>query len=149
MKSQAESCSAPMEVVGTFLHRLFSDYDMKRYALQPRQPYRQPARLVSAQSSAILHSCHGLSRAQLMSLIINCYNGVPESFQLFRCHSSTTEDELNLFLNRVLNHPFQYMIIGVEKLPYQLQEVRNGKEPTIVMVFMSLPFSPRFSCSSN
>ena len=125
MKAQAESCNAPMQVVGTFLHKLFTDYDMKRYALQPRQPYRQTARLVAAQSPAILHSCHGLSRGQLMSLIINCYNGVPESFQLFRCHSTTSEDELNLFLKRVSIHPFQYMIVGVEKLPYQLQEVQE------------------------
>lgn len=125
MKTQAEACNAPMEVVGTFIHKLFHEHDMKRYALQPRQPYKQPARLVSAQSPAILHSCHGLSRVQLMSLIINCYNGVPESFQLLRCHSSTTEDELSLFLNRVSIHAFQYMIIGVEKLPYQLQEVKS------------------------
>ena len=114
-----------MEVVGTFLHKLFVEEEMNRFALQPRQPYRHLARTVSAQSSTILHSCHGLSRTQLMSLIINCYNGVPECFQLFRCQPYTTEDELNLFLNRVAQHPFQYMIIGVEKLPYQLQEVSH------------------------
>ena len=124
IKTLAESCNAPMEVVGTFLHKLFVEQEMKRYALQARQPYRQLARTVSAQSTAILHSCHGLSRQQMMSLIINCYNGVPECFQLFRCQASTTEDELNLFLNRVTRHPFQYMMVGVEKLPYQLQEVQ-------------------------
>lgn len=140
MKAQAETCNAPMEVVGTFVHKLFHEYDMKRYALQPRQPYKQPARIVSAQSSAILHSCHGLSRVQLMSLIINCYSGVPESFQLLRCNSSTTEDELNLFLNRVSTHAFQYMIVGVEKLPYQLQEVSKATCPYLKKSYLNYCF---------
>ena len=96
---------------------------MDRFALQPRHPYLQLQRTLSSQSSTVLHSCHGLSNVQLVSLIINCYNGVPESFQLFRCHSYTTEDELMLFLNRASQYAFQYMIVGVEELPYQLQEV--------------------------
>lgn len=122
IKPLVESCTAPIKVVGTFLLQLF-EQDMSRFALQTRHPYRQLQRTLSAQSSTVLHSCHGLSPAQLVSLIINCYNGVPESFQLFHCQATTTSDELNLFLKRVNYYSFQYMIIGVERLPYQLQEV--------------------------
>ena len=114
-----------MIVVGSFLHQLFVDHDMSRFALQPRHPYRQLQRTLSSQSSTVLHSCHGLSRVQLMSLLINCYNGVPDSFQLFRCQPSTSEDELMLFLNRAVQYSFQYMVVGVEQLAYQLQEVSN------------------------
>lgn len=122
IKPLVESCTAPIKVVGSFLHQLF-EKDMSRFALQTRHPYRQLQRTLSAQSSTVLHSCHGLSSVQLVSLIVNCYNGVPESFQLFRCQSTTTGDELMLFLKRVNQYAFQYMIVGVEKLPYQLQEV--------------------------
>ena len=84
---------------------------------------RQLSRSISSQASTILNLCHTLSPAQLLALIVNSYNGVPESFQLLRCHSSTSEEELQLFLNRVVQHPYQYMVIGVEKLRYDLQEV--------------------------
>lgn len=132
IKAHVESCSAPIKVVGSFLHQLFVEHEMGRFALQPRHPYLQLQRTLSSQSSTVLHSCHGLSCVQLVSLIINCYNGVPESFQLFRCHSSTTEDELMLFLHRATQYAFQYMIIGVEELPYQLQEVLLNNKYNIV-----------------
>lgn len=96
---------------------------MARYALRIRHPYRQISRTLSAQASTVLHCCHGFTPSQLMSLIINIYEGVPESFLLLRCHPTTTEDELKLFLKRTSKHAFKFMIISVERLPYQLQEV--------------------------
>lgn len=112
-----------MEAVGCFLHKLITEHEMAKYALKVRHPYRQLSRSISSQASTVLNLCHALSSAQLLALIINSYNGVPESFQLLRCHSSTSEEELHLFLKRVVQHPYQYMVIGVEKLRYDLQEV--------------------------
>ena len=122
LESVLESSPA-MEAVGSFLHKLITEHEMAKYALKVRHPYRQLSRSISSQASTILNLCHTLSPAQLLALIVNSYNGVPESFQLLRCHSSTSEEELQLFLNRVVQHPYQYMVIGVEKLRYDLQEV--------------------------
>jgi hypothetical protein len=56
------------------------------------------------------------------------FGGVPEPFEVFHCRPTVTEEELRLFLNpkRATKHPFQYLILEVNKLPYQLQEVCVG-----------------------
>lgn len=105
------------------MRRLFEEYEMARYALHIRHPNRRFSRSLSTQANTILHSCHGFTTSQLMSLIINIYEGVPEAFLLFHCHRTTTEDELKLFLKRSSRHAFKFMIVSVERLPYQLQEV--------------------------
>lgn len=140
MESILES-SSPMEVVGCFLHKLIREHEMAKYALQVRHPYRQLSRSLSSQASTVLNSCPGLSSAQLLALIINSYNGVPESFQLLRCQSSTSEAELHLFLERVAHHPFQYMVIGVEKLPYDLQEVCSVAFVLMLLLLVSFTHS--------
>ena len=77
------------------------------------------------QSTLILHSCLGYSHSQIIRLIIHIYGGVPEPFEVLRCQRNTTKEEIQLFLNpmRAVRRPFQFLILDVNKLAYQLQEV--------------------------
>jgi len=77
----------------------------------------------SSEPSQLLHYCPRYSQAQLIRLIVSIYNGVPEAFEVFRCHPLSTEEELSLFLKRVAKHPLQYLILKVNQLPFKLQEV--------------------------
>ncbi len=69
----------------------------------------------------------GFTQSQLLRLIISIYGGVPEAFEVYHCRSTSTEEELRLFMNpkRATKRPFQYLILEVNKLPYRLQEVRT------------------------
>ena len=77
------------------------------------------------QSTLILHSCPGYSQSQIIRLIIHIYGGVAEPFEVLRCQRNTTKEEIQLFLNpmRAMKRPFQFLILEVNKLAYQLQEV--------------------------
>ena len=66
---------------------------------------------------------HLYTQDRLIRMIVGLYSGVPESFEVFHCRQSTTEEELNLFLKRASKHPLQYLILEVNKLSYKLQEV--------------------------
>lgn len=74
----------------------------------------------------MLHYCPSYSQAELIQIIVSIYDGVPESFEVFRCRPSSTEEELSLFLKRVAKHPLQFLLLNVNHLPFKLQEVRGG-----------------------
>ena len=114
----------PMHTVGAFLSSLFKNFELSSHSLKRRRP-SVPSRTNPSQSTHILHSCKGYSQGQLLRLIISIYGGVPEAFEVFHCRATTTEEELRLFLNprRATKRPFQYLILEVNRLPYQLQEV--------------------------
>ena len=42
---------------------------------------------------------------------------------MLHCKVTTTEEELGLFLKRASTQPSRYLILGVNKLPFKLQEV--------------------------
>ena len=117
----------PMHIVGAFLSALYENFELSTHSLTLKR-CRTPSmasKALSNQSTHILHSCQGFSQSQLIRLIISVYGGVPEPFEVLHCQPSTTEEELRLFLSpkRVTKTPFQYLILEVNKLPYQLQEV--------------------------
>ena len=87
---------------------LFQSYSFSQHFSEPLQ---------------LLHYCPRYSQAQLIRLIVSIYNGVPEAFEVFHCHPSSTEEELSLFLKRVAKHPLQYLILKVNRLPFKMQEV--------------------------
>ena len=70
-----------------------------------------------------LHYAPGYTQSQLLCLITQLYDGVPESFEVFYCHLTTTPEELKMFMDRVMHHPLSYLILNVNKLSYNLQEV--------------------------
>ena len=122
---EKKSGNTPMHVVGSFLAALFQNFELSTYTLKHRRPSSLLSHSPSSQSAHILHSCQGFTQSQLLRLIISIYGGVPEVFEVFHCRHNTTEEELRLFLNpkRATKRPFQYLILEVNRLPYQLQEV--------------------------
>ena len=115
----------PMHQVGAFLSALFENSDLSTNSLKRRRTTSSITRSMSQQSTHILHSCQYFTPGQLSRMIISVFGGVPEPFEVFHCRPTATEEELRLFLNpkRATKHPFQYLILEVNKLPYQLQEV--------------------------
>ncbi len=125
---------APMHQVGAFLSALFENSDLSTNSLKRRRATSSISRSMSQQSTHILHSCQHFTPSQLIRTIIVIFGGVPEPFEMFHCRPTCTEEELRLFLNpkRATTHPFQYLILEVNKLPYQLQEVRSDADSTSV-----------------
>ena len=117
-----------MHIVGAFLSQLFKNFELSSHSLKKRRPSIPVLRSMSTQSTHILHSCQGYNQSKIIRLIISIYGGVPEAFEVLRCRYNTTKQEIQLFLNpkRATKRPFQYLILEVNKLPYQLQEVRNA-----------------------
>ena len=113
----------PIHIVGTFLAQLFRNSKLSCHFLNKRRLAN--TRSISTQPTQILHSCPGYSQSQIIQLIIHIYGGVPEPFEVLRCRSNATMEEIQLFLNprRAMKRPFQFLILEVNKLPYQLQEV--------------------------
>ena len=106
-----------MCVVGTFLGMVFNNHSL------PKRCGENVSRHSSSDPTQLLHYCPRYSQLQLICLIISIYNGVPEAFEVFHCHPSSTEEEICLFLKRVAKHPLQYLILEVNLLPFRLQEV--------------------------
>ena len=112
-----------MHVVGMFLETVFTKHSLSnRCGVGLCRSYSF-SQLSSPELSQLLHYCPGYSQTQLIQLIVSIYDGVPEAFEVFRCHPSSTKEELSLFLERLAKHPLQYLILGVNLLPFKLQEV--------------------------
>lgn len=124
-EEESRSGNTPMHLVGSFLAALFRNFELSSHSLKRRRPSTFISRSSSSQSTHFLHSCQGFTQSQLLRLIISIYGGVPEVFEVFHCRQNTTEEDLKLFLNpkRATKRPFQYLILEVNRLPYQLQEV--------------------------
>ena len=123
-----DSGSTPMHIVGAFLAALFSNFELSSYSLKKRRTSSAVTQSMTAQCTKVLYSCPGFTQSQLLRLIIQTYGGAPEVFEVFHCRPTTTEEELQLFLNykRATKRPFQYLILEVNKLSYPLQEVSTG-----------------------
>ena len=115
----------PIQVVGEFLRTLF-----KAHKLPRRESSSALVRIQSVTSyslshefTQLLHYCPHYSQSQLIQTVIGLCSGVPESFEVFRCRSSTTEGELKLFLQRAAYHSLRSIVLEVNRLPFKLQEV--------------------------
>ena len=115
-----KSEESPMDVDGMFLERVFTKHSLPNRCVSRSHSLSQP---FSPEVSQLLHYCPGYSQAQLIQLIVSIYDGIPEAFEVFRCHHSSTKEELSLFLERLAKHPLRYLILGVNLLPFKLQEV--------------------------
>ena len=126
--SQENAQKSAMDVVGSFLDNIFSRDGVMDCSLpiQCRKiPAPQGQMLVSSpQLLSIFHSAPGFTQGQLIRLLLEVYGGSPNAFQVLRCTPVTTEQDLRLFMKRVVQHPIcQYLILEVNTLPFQLQEV--------------------------
>ena len=121
LRNCIQSDNTPMHLVGKFLQTVFSNHSLpKRCGLSLPQPCSVHS---FPETTQLLHYCPGYSQTQLIHLIISIYDGVPEAFEVFRCHSSSSKEELNLFMKRMAKHPLQYLILEVNQLSFKLQEV--------------------------
>ena len=111
-----------MQVVGEFLCMVFSNHSLPNHCGEVLSQPRSISQL-SLPEPTQLHYCPGYTQAQLICLIVSIYNGVPKSFEVFRCQPSSTKEELSLFLKRVAKHPLQYLVLEVNRLTFELQEV--------------------------
>ena len=112
-----------MHVVGSFLDMVFNNYSLPKHCVSDCPQPCSASQLSSPKPTQLLHYCPRYSQAQLICQILSIYNGVPEAFEVFRCHPLSTEDQLSLFLNRVSKHSLQCLILEVNQLPFKLQEV--------------------------
>ena len=116
-----------MEVVGSFLEQLLVNHELpRRSCMAIKRP--RSASLLSGMpdGNQSLHYAPKYRQSQLVWLIISIYSGVPESFEVFHCRPTSTEEELSLFLERVAKQPLRYLVLEVNKLPFRLQEVNNN-----------------------
>ena len=114
---------APMEVVGHFLDVLLMDYMLpQRHAMMDSQilPHSQG---ISDHYSQPLYCSSANSQMDFTKLVLKVFSGVLQSYQVMRCQATTTSEELNLFLKRVETHHMDYLMLGINKLSFQLQEV--------------------------
>jgi len=112
-----------LKIVGRFLDDLLGNKEIKSYAF-PKRPCKFPSLSeYHYHSPFILHAALGFSQIQLIKLILTICHGFPEFYQVFNCHAMATVQNLHLFLDRAEHHQSTYILIGVNKLPYHLQEV--------------------------
>ena len=147
---QANDASIPLSICGTFLDQLLKhseivDYSLQKYDDRNRLVY--PARgrrslLHSTHSIEVLHSAPRFPQGELISIIVNIYDGrLPQPYEFFRCHENTSLHELKLFLTRAVNHRLIFIILEVNLLPIQLQEVINTYQIEILEMICIVVFS--------
>ena len=116
-----------MDVVGSFLHHLFSLEDAKHWLLPICSSSRYSETIQSSASSSqlvsVLHCATDYTQSMLIRLVLEIYSGPPEAFEIFHCKPETSEQEVKLFMKRMSHYPRQYLILEINRLPYQRQEV--------------------------
>ena len=113
-----------MEIAGGFLGDLLQNHPLPRRSTKVVRRVNSATQFPgTSDANQFLHHAPKYSQSQLLRLIVSIYGGVPESFEVFRCRASTTQEELSLFLERVERRPLRYLILEVNKLPFRLQEV--------------------------
>ena len=105
-----------VEYVGSFFESIFKELSVK-----------MSLKTLPAPKPRVLHYLHcaqGYNQHSLIELLFEIYNGsMPLSFQVFRCHEKSTEDELSFFLQKVDGFSSTYTILEVNRLTIPLQEV--------------------------
>jgi len=126
--------ASPMELVGSFLSNMFQIFSREAPHSLPKR-YRNDLSQFSSSHKAplspqheeellnVLHIALDFTHSELVGLILRIYGGPPEPFEALHCKSSTTEEDVKLFMKRVHRHPRQYLVLEVNRLPFQLQEV--------------------------
>ena len=114
-----------MEIVGPFLHKVIMEKsDQEPVSILVSLSSMKLEMSLQIDSRFMLHSVHGFTPEQMLELIFTVFQCVPKSFQLFKCSTSTTKQQLELFFNRIEQwKAIQYLIIGVDCLSNELQEV--------------------------
>ena len=105
---------SPIDAVGNFLQLALPDTEI---------PNRAGVVMTFSNRSQVLHLCHGYSHDYLIRMLLSIYKGFPESYQVLICRPCLSEEDIHLFLKRILNFPSLYVVLQVNSLPIRLQEV--------------------------
>ena len=112
-----------MERVGGFLKNVLKSEMLPRRSITVDDDNFTAKQQGMCGTVQLLHHAPNYRQSQLVRLIVSIYNGVPESFEVFHCRSSSTKEQLCLFLDRINKHPLKYLVLEVNMLPFRLQEV--------------------------
>ena len=118
-KSSISSGYHPFELCGKFLDALVMDPGAANHLY--------PKRRVLAGSPMpkghIVHIADTFSPDQVFRLLLEIYQGLPESFELMRCTPVTSREELDLFLRRSMMIQYRtFVMVNVNHLSTDLQE---------------------------
>jgi hypothetical protein len=111
-----------MERVGGFLKNVLESEMLPRRSITVDDDNFTAKQQGMCGTVQLLHHAPNYRQSQLVRLIVSIYNGVPESFEVFHCRSSSTKEQLCLFLDRINKHPLKYLVLEVNMLPFRLQE---------------------------
>ena len=119
-----------MEIIGKFLKILFTKKkcvlrDAQTTIAESIHPKSIFTSVIAAYGSDTLYSASNFSQSKLIYLVMDVYKGKPEPFEYLRCSQTTSEEELRIFMKRVLQHPRLYIVLHVNCLPHFLQEVNE------------------------
>eukprot|EP00117_Sycon_ciliatum_P002930 scpid215/ scgid3933/ E3 ubiquitin-protein ligase RNF213 len=116
----------PIEVVGDFLKRLSNAIggDQGALSLLPGKTSAMSADSpLHQEHRCILHVTSPSTPAEMLRLLLSIFMAIPHSFQVLRCQSSTTEEQLSLFLRKAfLYTDGTFVLFEVNKLSSALQE---------------------------
>ena len=128
--------ASPMKVVGSFLSNMFHIFNGESSHSLPKRYRDDLSQFSSSQTTPlspyeeelvnVLHIALGFTHSELVGLVLRIYGGPPEPFEILHCKSSTTEEDVKLFMKRVNRHPRQYLVLEVNHLSFQLQEVETN-----------------------
>ena len=132
---------SPMEVVGSFLSNVFQIFNRGSLHSLPKRYRDDLSQFSSSQTTPlspqheeellnVLHIALDFTHSELVGLVLRIYGGPPEPFEILHCKSSTTEEDVKLFMKRVHQHPRQYLVLEINHLPFQLQEVDSNVKYT-------------------
>ena len=120
-----DSQEPPMLMVGQFLNIL-----LKEHSIFSPDLMSMPRHHVSSTiCNQPLYFCSSYSNANCLRFILEIFSKIPEAYQVLRCQTTTSEEELELFLKRALTQPNYYLLLDINKLPFKLQEVRGLSSP--------------------
>ena len=109
-----------MEIIGSILRILFTK---KGYCTSPTSLMGTPSTSFAVSTADTLYSLSNGGHGTLFYLVLTIYGRAPEPFEYLRCSLTTTEEEIKIFIKRVLKHPGIYIILHVNYLSHFLQEV--------------------------
>ena len=103
---------SPTEIVGSYL-----DNVLKSSVIS------QPCGSNDFRSFAVLHQCQKFTSKHLIQCLYSINGHFPKCYELLRCHSGTTVNDIQLIFQRIQFFPQHYYFLQIDRLSSKLQEV--------------------------
>ena len=112
-----------MRVIGHILRMLFTEKGYYISLVTTGSQLKSTTTSVATTPADTLFSVSNSGHSTLFYLVLTVFGRAPEPFEYIKCSPATTEEELKIFMKRILQHPGMYIILHVDCLPHFLQEV--------------------------